>query len=148
MEKEWTGELPKFDTQQSINLVTKCFNKGDDCDSSRWQSFLDVLNQCRSQKDVNVICSFESVGAIDFAVQANKERFLRLTDQWDVDIVVNHRHCHDWVSSLCTEMCKQRLLMHGKGELWPEGGGADLPSFPDSFDDRFEKPLSDVMEHL
>jgi hypothetical protein len=142
------GELPEFDTQQSIDLVTECFNKGDDCDSFRWQSFLDVLNQYRAHDHMNVIHSFESFGTIDFTVQANKERFLRLTDQWDVDIIVNYRHYHDWVPSLYTEMYKQHALMHGKGELWPEEGGADMPSFPDSFDDRFEKPLSDVMEYL
>jgi hypothetical protein len=146
--KEWTGELPEFDTQQSINLVTECFNKGDGCDSSRWQSFLDVLDRYRSQKDSNVIYSFGSFGTIDFTVQANKERFLRLMDQWDVEILMNYRHYHDWVPSLYREMYKQHVLMHAKGELWPEDGGAHLPSFPDSFDDRFEKPLSDVMEQL
>jgi hypothetical protein len=35
-----------------------------------------------------------------------------------------------------------------RGELWPDDGGADLPSFPDSFDDHFEKPLLNVMEQL
>jgi hypothetical protein len=146
--EEWTGELPEFNTQQSVNLVTECFNKGDGCDSSRWQSFLDVLDRYRSQKDINVIYSFGSFGTMDFTVQANKERFLRLTDQWDVEILMNYRHYHDWVLSLYREMYRQRILMHASGELWPEEGGANMTSFPDSFDDRFTKPLSDVMEQL
>ena len=69
--KNWTGELPEFDTQKSIKLVTKCFNKGEDhCDTSRWRSFLDVLNQYRvHNKHINVIYSFESFGTIDSGQQ-------------------------------------------------------------------------------
>jgi hypothetical protein len=140
--------LPEFDTRQSVNLVTECFDKGDDCDTSRWQSFLDVLSQYRAHKHINVIYSFESFGTIDFTVQANKERFLRLTDQWDVEILVSYRHYHDWVPSLYTEMYKQYVLLHGKGDPWPEEGGAHMPSFPDYFDYRFGKPLSDELQSL
>jgi hypothetical protein len=61
---------------------------------------------------------------------------------------MNYRHYHDWSLSLYREMYRQRILMNGKGELWPEEGGAHLPSFPDSFDAGFEKPMSDVMEQL
>ena len=71
-----------------------------------------------------------------------------LTDQWDVKILMNYRHYHDLVPSLYTGMYKQNVLMYGRGKLWPEEGGADMPSFPDSFDDRFGKPLSDLMRNL
>jgi hypothetical protein len=147
----WTGQFPDFDNQPSIDLVVNCFNEGDGCDTSLWQSFMDVLNQYRTHTHMNVIHSFESWGTIAFTVQANKERFSRLTDQWDVEITVNYRHYHDWVPSLYTEMYKGYILLHGKGGLWPEEGGHEMPSFSDSFDDGFEKPLSnvsDVMECL
>jgi hypothetical protein len=45
-------------------------------------------------------------------------------------------------------MYKQFVLLRGRGELWPDEGGAHMPSFPDCFDDRFEKPLSDEMKDL
>jgi hypothetical protein len=139
--------LPQFDTDQSIDLVVECFNKGDACDTSRWQAFVDLLSQYGARNS-SVIYSFESFGTIDFVVEANKKRFLSLTEDWDVEIIVAYRHYHDWVPSLYLEMYKFLVLMYGKGELWPEEGGFDMPSFPDSFDDRFEKPLSDTMEFL
>jgi hypothetical protein len=144
--KGWTGELPEFDNKQSIDLVVNCFNKQADC--SHWTSFLNVLNQYPAHKHTNVIYAFENFGIVDFTVQANKERFLRLTEDWDVEIIVNYRHYHDWVPNLYTGMYKQNVLMYGKGELWPEEGGADLPSFPDSFDDRFELPMLEWMKFL
>jgi hypothetical protein len=128
--------------------MPKCFNKGYGCDTSVWQSFLDVLDRYRSQKDIKVIYSFARFGIIDFSIQANKGRFLRLTQQWDVEILMNSCLYHDWVPSLYTEMYNERILMHARGKLWPEEGGAHLPSFPDSFDAGFEKPLSDVMQIL
>jgi hypothetical protein len=139
--------LPEFDADQSIDLVVNCFNKGDACDTSRWQAFVDVLGQCGAQNN-SVIYSFESFGTIDFVVEANKKRFLSLTEDWDVEIIVTYRHYNDWVPSLYNEMYKFLVMMDDKGVLWPEDGGFDMPSFPDSFDPLFETPLSDTMRFL
>jgi hypothetical protein len=108
---------------------------------------VDLLSQYGARNN-SVIYSFDSFGTIDFVVEANKKRFLALTEDWDVEIFVTYRHYHDWVPSLYSEMYKFLVMMNGKGVLWPEEGGFDMPSFPDSFDDRFEKPLSDTMEFL
>jgi hypothetical protein len=139
--------LPEFDTDQSIDLIVDCFNKGDACNISKWEGFVDVLGQYGARNN-SVIYSFESFGTVDFVVEANKKRFLSLTEDWDVEIIVTYRHYHDWVPSLYYEMYKFLVMMDDKGVLWPEDGGFDMPSFPDSFDDRFEKPLSDTMEFL
>jgi hypothetical protein len=139
--------LPEFDTDQSIDLIVNCFNKGDACNISKWEGFVDLLGQYGARNN-SVIYSFESFGTVDFVVEANKKRFLSLTEDWDVEIIVTYRHYHDWVPSLYYEMYKFLVMMDDKGVLWPEDGGFDMPSFPDSFDDRFEKPLSDTMEFL